>query len=274
MTIDRDDLEWGPEKFKASTEPTKKGRGCLFYGCITAIVLAALMVILIAVSGYFGYQAYIKLVNQYTSPTRMELPKVVMSEQDRKLLREKNVAFKKALDEGEDTEPLVLTGDQLNALLAGEIGVADRVYFVIEGDKLKGQVSLPLDAMGLLGLKGRYFNGKAEFLASLRDGQLVVRADSAEVNGQPLSEQFMTGLRNANLAEDATKDPDNARLLSKLESLQIKDGKVTIKAKPKAERSPAARMKEQPSGETNATPREPQEKAAPPPAEKDEKPGG
>lgn len=270
MSINRDDLEWSSEKFKAGTEPPKKGRGCFFYGCITAIVLAALMMIVIAVSGYFGYQAYIKLVDQYTSPTRMNLPKMEMSEQDRKALRERSEAFKKALDKGEDIEPLVLTGDELNVLLAGETGVADRVYFIIDGDKLKGQVSLPLDAVGLPGLKGRYFNGKAAFLASLRDGQLVVTVDSAEVNGEPLSEQFLTGLRNANLAEDATKDPDNARLLNKLESLQIKDGKVTIKAKPKEGRSPAATKKEQPSEEMKV--KEPEEKVAPPPAEKGEKP--
>ncbi len=125
--------------------------------------------------------------------------------------------------------------------------MADRVYFLIDGDTLKGQVSLPLDKIGLPGLKGRYFNGKATFHASLRDGVLVVTAESGEVNGRPLSEQFLAGIRGKNLAEDATKNPDNAALLAKLESVQVKDGKIIITPKPKGERGPQGAKKGEPS---------------------------
>jgi hypothetical protein len=259
MTTDPGKYPTNPELFEAGAEPPKQGRGCFFYGCITAIVLAVLVVLAFAILGYFGYQAYLKLMNQYTSATPMTLPKVEMSEEDRKALHERVDAFKKALDAGEDTEPLVLTGDELNVLLADQAEVADRVYFVVEGDKLKGQVSLPLEKLGLPGARGRYFNGKATFHASLHDGVLIVKAESAEVNGQPLSEQFMAGLRNANLAENAADDPDNARFLNKLESLQIKDGKVIIKARPKTEPA-AVETKE-------ATKAAPKPEAEPPPPE-------
>jgi hypothetical protein len=254
MSTDRGSFPSEPEPFNAAAEPPKTGHGCFFYGCVTAIVLALVAVLAISISGYFGYQAYLKLVNEYTTPTPVRLPRVEMPEEDRKALHERVDAFKKALDEGEDTEPLVLNGDELNVLLAGDASVADRVYFVVEGDTLKGQVSLPLGELGLPGLSGRYFNGKAAFHASLQDGFLVVRAESAEVNGQPISEQFMASIRNKNLAEDAAKDPENARRLNTLESLRIKDGKVIIEAKPKEERSPEAAKKAEAPGEPSKKP--------------------
>jgi hypothetical protein len=233
-----------PYDADAYAEPPRKEHGCFFYGCIAASVLAMLLLIAMLVGGYLFYQGMVKIINQYTSPTPVELPKVEMPEEDREALHKRFDVFKQAVDKGEETEPLVLSGDELNALLADNAAVAGKVYFLIEGDKLKGQVSLPLNALGLPGVKGRYFNGKATFLANLHEGHLIVMVDSAEVNGQPISEQVMAGLRNKNLAEDAAKDPDNANLLNKLESLEIKDGTITIKARPKEERSPPEKEKE------------------------------
>jgi hypothetical protein len=244
----------------AYAEPPRKEHGCFFYGCIAASVLAILLLIALVVGGYLFYQGMLKIINQYTSPTPVELPKVEMPQEDREALHKRFDAFKEAVDKGEDTAPLVLSGDELNVLLADNAAVAGKVYFIIEGDKLKGQVSLPLDALRLPGVKGRYFNGKATFLASLTEGHLIVMVDSAEVNGQPISDQVMAGLRNKNLAEDVAKDPDNAKLLSKLESLEIKDGKITIKAKPKEERSAEETKAQEPPAEspTKPPPAEPQ----------------
>jgi hypothetical protein len=256
--------------YDAYAEPPKKEHGCFFYGCIAASVLAVLLLIAIVASIYFGYQAYLKFMNQYTSPTPVELPKVEMPQEDREALHKRFDAFKEAVDKGEDTEPLVLSGDELNVLLADNAAVAGKVYFLIEGDKLKGQVSLPLGAFGLPGMAGRYFNGKATFLAALHEGHLIVMVDSAEVNGQPISEQIMAGLRNKNLAEDAAKDPDNAKLLGKLESLEIKDGKITIRAKPKEERSPPEKEKTEekpPAG----SPKEKEPAAEPQPSSEESK---
>jgi hypothetical protein len=259
--------QFSPEQYSAA-EPPREGHGCFFYGCIIAIVLAVLALIALGVGGYLTYRAYLKFVDQYTSATPMTLPKVEMPEEERKALQERFDVFKKAIDEGQDAEPLVLTGDELNVLLANASGVKDRVYFIVEGDKLKGEVSLPLDALGLPGVQGRYFNGKATFLASLKGGQLVVNVDSAELNGQPLSEQIMTGLRTTNLAQDAARQPENAAFLNKLESIEIKDGKITVKARPKENRSSEEPKKEEPKKEesTGAEPAKPAD--TPQPAEK------
>lgn len=280
-----------PEPFNPAAEPPKAGHGCFFYGCITAIVLAVLLLIALGLGSYFGYQAYLRLVNQYTSPTPVTLPKVEIPQEERKALIDRIEAFKKALDEGEETEPLILTGDELNVWIAEKSEMEDRVYFVLEGDKLKGQISFPLGETGLPGVKGRYLNGQATFRASLQDGKLDVRAEAIEVNGKPLSQQLLTSLGSTNLAEDAFKEPENARVLNQLESLQIKDGKLVITAKPVKDRGKASSKEEEPESEPTTKPGveppppaeatkdamppsdKPDEKPAPPPTEPLEKTG-
>ena len=41
-------------------------------------------------------------------------------------------------------------------------------------------------------------------------------------------------MRKQNLAKDAYKDPKNAEMIRKLESLEIKDGKIILKVRAKA----------------------------------------
>ncbi|MHC5542992.1 hypothetical protein ACYOEI_32625, partial [Singulisphaera rosea] len=227
------DVYKSPETFTPEGPPPKAGRGCFFYGCLFSALLSVVAVVGIALVGFFGYRFAMKLVEDNTSTTPKTLPKVQMTEEQRKTLDDRVAAFKKALDDGEDAEPLVLTADELNAVVAEHGKTEGRVYFSIEGEKLNGEVSLPLDE---LGFKGRFFNGKATFRAALEAGRLVVFADSLEVNGRPLPDQFMAGLRNENLAKDVAKDPKNAAVLEKLKTIVIKDGKIVITAKPKDER--------------------------------------
>ena len=249
----RGDLDLTPYQHEATIPPPKQGRGCFFYGCIIALVLAFLMMVAIALSGYFGYRAYLALVQGNTSTAPMVLPKVEMPEEARKDLHTRIDAFKAALDKGEETEPLVLNADELNVLLSEASQTKGRVYVIVDGSNLTGEVSVPLDEVGLPGLKGRYFNGKATFHASFRDGVFILTAQSAEVNGRPLPDQFMASLRTKNLAEDIARDPKNAALLGKLDSIQVKDGKVTIRAKPKADRQPDAPKPDKPADEPAKT---------------------
>ena len=83
-------------------------------------------------------------------------------------------AFRKAVEDGTATEPLVLTSDDLNALIDENDELKGTIYVKIEGDELKGQVSFPLEKLPLPMVKGRYLNGEADLKASLFDGELIV----------------------------------------------------------------------------------------------------
>lgn len=211
-----------------SSEPEKKPRGCFFYGCLTAVCLSLVLLVLVGIGLYSGYRYWTRMVNEYTSTTPMELPHVELPAEQAEALDARVDAFKKSLDTGKDVKPLVLTADEINALIEKNPDFKGRLHVEIPGDKIQGQISLPLTEVGLPGLKGRYLNGKAEFGARLTSGLLFVTLDSLEVNGKPLPDMLQS-IRGQNLAADFAKDPDNARAIEKLESIEVKDGKLYIK---------------------------------------------
>jgi hypothetical protein len=261
MSTDSADFEMTQKPKDPYAEPPRKPRGCLFYGCLIAGILALLTVLMIAAFIFLGIRAYFNVRDHYTSPTPMVLPKLEMSDEERKALRDRIDAFSDALEDGEDAEPLVLTGDELNAFLLEDSELKDRVHFVVEGDQLKGEMSVPLGDTGLPGLKGRYLNGEATFRASLQNGQLVINAESAEINGQRIPDKYMAEFRKANLVEDAMDKPITARILRSLQSIEIKDGKVIITPMPKEVRVRRKKAKEAPKKEEPAE--EPAKSATP-----------
>jgi hypothetical protein len=214
-------------------EPRPKQRGCFFYGCVIASVLAVLLIIALAVGAFFVMRFFSGVVEEWTSPSPMELPKVHASEEERKAVRERIDTFHKQLEQGTAVEPLVLTSDDLNALIEDSPDFKGTIYARVEGDKLKAQISFPLDKLNVRLVRGRYLNGEAELKASLNNGVLIVTLDSLEVNGKRPPENFLRGMRQQNLANDAYKNPKNAEMIRRFESLEIKDGKIILKPRPR-----------------------------------------
>lgn len=209
-------------------------RGCFFYGCVISSVLAVLLIIALAVLAFLAMRFFSGLVEEWTSPAPAELPRIQVSDEEKQSVRERVDAFKKALDEGTAVDPLVLTGDDLNALIEENSDLRGRLFARVEGDKLKAQISLPLEKLKIGMLKGRYLNGEAELKASLSDGILVVTLETLEVNGKPAPERFLGELRKQNLAKDAYDNPKNAEMIRRFESLEIKDGKIILKPRIRA----------------------------------------
>jgi len=226
--------------------PARKKRGCFFYGCLTLVILA----ILLGVAGFFAVRYVLNkvtvLIEQYTDPAPAALPQVEFSPGDYEELQARLAEFQETLDGRKEGLPLTLTATELNALIANHASMKefkDRLHVTIEGDQVKGQVSLPLDRIasmpGLSRLKGRYLNGSAVLRASLENGLLDVHMMSLEVKGMKPPEEVMAQLRSENLAKDVQNRPDVSANLRKLESLEVQDGRVTLKAKAPPATAPA-----------------------------------
>jgi hypothetical protein len=253
-------------------EPPRQ-RGCLFYGCLFSAVFAVLIMVAVGALTYIAFRGFGQIVQQYSSTTPVPLPKTEITEEDRRTLEERVGEFRKALDDGTPTAPLILTSRDLNALIESNPTLRDKIYVTIEEDKIKGQVSLPLEdfAFGpfVKMLTGRFLNGEAELTVSLKDGVLLVLLDSIEINGKRLPEDVIQQLRQQNLTKDAYKDPKNAEQIRKLESIEVKSGKVIITARQgsstKAEPSklpedviaPLGGAKSEPARGEHDTPKEP-----------------
>ncbi len=223
------EIEHAPKFSPEYDDSRPRQRGCFFYGCVIAGVLAVLMIIALAVLAFFAMRFFSGLVEEWTSPVPAELPRVQVSDEERKSVRERVDAFRKALEEGTAADPLVLNSDDLNALIEENPNLRGRLFVRVEGDKLKAQISFPLEKLKIGMLKGRYLNGEAELKAALSDGILVVTLETLEVNGKPPPERFLAELRKQNLAKDAYDNPDNAEMIRRFESLEIKDGTIILK---------------------------------------------
>lgn len=209
------------------TPPPKRRRGCLFYGCLigTVCMLAVLLALLLVFIKAKG------LLNQYTDTKPVALPTVQMTEPQIAEIQQRYKTFSDAVRAGRPASPLSLTADEINVLIEQTPefqALKNKLYVTITNNQLKGEICVPLDQLGRPIFKGRYLNGSGTFSVSLQSGVLWASPQQLEVKGRPLPARYMDRLRHENLAAGANNDPKIASALSQLESIQVKDGKVTI----------------------------------------------
>ena len=228
-----------PPPVTPASEEAKR-RGCFFYGCITVLIVMVLVGIAFFFAVRYGLNKIASIVEQYTETTPMTLPPVQISPTDYEQLDKRVTAFADAVNARKATLPLVLTGGDINALIANNPAwkaLKGKVYVTIEGDQIKGKVSIPMDDLAqvplLSRLKGRYLNGSAAFKAALANGVLVVTLQSLEAKGQSPSPQVMAQLKSVNFAQNSAQDPKTQEMIGRFESIEVKDGKITIKVSAK-----------------------------------------
>ena len=226
------------QPYRDEAPEPRKPRGCFFYGCLSVVVLLLLGTILAGVGGYLAYRSYKNFVAAYTDTKPRELPKIKATPEEQKEVDGRVKSFNEKMEAGEAVEPLVLTADDINVLIALNPELRDRAYVTIDGNKITGEVSVPLDEFDMpawMGLEGRYLNGKATVNVALVNDQLIVTLDGLEVRGQAVPGEVMAQLRTKNLAEQFNKDPKMTEAMRHYESITVEDGKVIIMPRPKAE---------------------------------------
>src|SRR5882724_2413593 len=170
--------------------PPKK-RGCFFYGCLSLIVLSLVLVLV----GYLGYRHVITwLVAEYTDSKPEIIESVEVSPAQLQALQKRVADFKAALDDQKVSQELRLTAEDINALIAndpGEKQFKNKLFVMIDGDRITGKLSWPLDKVWPSKLKGRFLNGVATFKPSLEHGVLLVTLEDLQVKGKPLPAQML-----------------------------------------------------------------------------------
>lgn len=198
--------------------------GCLLGG-VLALGLICLLVLCAGAGTYFWVSDQIE---KYTAEQPVELPVVRYSEEQLEQLEKRIETFVSKIDEGEVPEQdLVLTAEEINALIAKEEDFRGNVFVKIEDGKIVGDVSIPTDPIP--GGKDRYLNASATIEATLEGGVLIVNLADAEVNGEPVPKAILDGISRANLAKDLYKDKEVAEKMRKFESLAIEDDKIVLK---------------------------------------------
>lgn len=210
--------------------PPKK-RGCLFYGFLS-LSLVALLVVLVGILGYlFLKRATGAWVRDFTDTAPAPLEHVEYSRAQTDVLEGKVAAFKQALDGGTNSLELVLTADDVNALISTERELKDKLIVRIDEDQVHGDISMPLSDIGPVKLGGRYLNATVTFKITLAHGALDVRLQNAQVKGKPLPSVLLSELKKNNLALEVQKDPKAAANISKFDSVVITNGTVILRNK-------------------------------------------
>ena len=201
----------------------------MFYGCLTV----ALFFVMACVVGFIAVRWVKNEIATYTDSSPVELPKVQMDDSEYQQLQQRVQIFAQGISDGKPSGSLILTERELNALIgrtAEMKQIASTMYISLTNHQVRAQMSVPLEHIARIA-KNRYFNGEATFNVSLENGVLMVTADQASVHGKSLPEAFMKKLRKENLAKEVYRNAETAATISKLESIEVQDGRVVIKAR-------------------------------------------
>jgi hypothetical protein len=207
------------------------GCGC---GCLGLILI-------LSIGGYF---AYIKIqevaataIAEYTATesVAVEIPQLSQDQIDQSV--EKFSAFQAGLADGTEPVTLVLSGQDINALIQSHPTfkpLADRASVTVEEDRLRSQVSLSLEELDIPipfiaeAVKGKYFNGIATFSVGMTAGRPALYIEGLEVNDAAIPAEFMSEISKQNFLEDAGKDPEFAKLIEMIEDIRIENGELKI----------------------------------------------
>lgn len=217
-------------------------RGCVFYGCVTAAVLAVVAAIVVAIGLALVYRAFNTFVKEYAEDAPAPIPVAEMPAGEVERVEDRLRAFRDAIAAGKAAEPLVLSAEEINALIAQDEDLRGVVAVDFENDEFRGRVSLPLED---LGFPGKFLNGAATFDVRIDNGLLLVTVETLEVRGKPLPEDAMSRLRMENLAKAVNRDPDDAAVIARIERIEVKGGKLVVTPKP----PPPAEAKPEPEAE-------------------------
>ena len=207
--------------------PKRGGFPWLMVGCGCLFALALIIVLL----GVAAYVMIVSAVDTYSDKAPVQLPVSSATPEEFTAIDSRITAFREAVKQGTPVEPLVLTGEDINAIIANDpdwVELKGRVHVSIDGDKVTGQISIPLDK---LRMAGRYFNGSASFSVQLRNGILQLHMESVELKGKPAPEQIMAAWRGQNWAEGVNRDPKFQPAIEGLESIEVKDGQAIFTPK-------------------------------------------
>jgi hypothetical protein len=201
--------------------------GCLLGGCLGIVLLGVLLVVGGGIGAFYFARGQI---NKYTAEAPRVLPKVETSAEEIEAISKRIQDFQDAVEKNGPTDDLVLTADDINALISQSEELKGKVFIKIEDGQIKAEVSFPTDGIPLA--DGRYFNGSVTGKVSLENGELKVHLDDAEVNSEKIPEDFLAPFREENLAEEMNKDPKVKEQLEKFGRIEVVGDRILLKPKP------------------------------------------
>lgn len=214
--------------------PKKKtsGRGCFLYGCLSLVVI----VLLGGLIAYLSLRYFINAnIQRFTATEPQKFEAATLPDAEMKQLQQRLTDFDRALGQTNSPAQLALTGEELNAVLVTEPAAAklkDIVRVRLQGDQVRGEISLPLDEASKLwflgGLAGRHLNANLNLRVTVRNGVLDTQIVSAEVRGVPLPQRVVDEIQRQAPWREWQQSPEVQKLTERLDWLRIEDGQLKL----------------------------------------------
>jgi hypothetical protein len=190
--------------------------------------VATLFSLAIGIVAFFIYQTY-TIGKTITSTTPTEIPVEKPSQEKAEELGQRLVSFQTAITEDKPAE-LVLSAQDLNALIALDPDFAGKVFFQIQEDQVFLKGAIPLN--NVPGLEGRFLNGTIAMNISLKNQKLVITPTKLLLDNPDMpkfvQDIIMDSLKKQNLAEEAAKDPEFQKWLQNIKDIRVAEGKIII----------------------------------------------
>ncbi|MCW5965297.1 MAG: hypothetical protein KIT83_14780 [Bryobacterales bacterium] len=200
----------------------------LLIGCGTLLALAL-------IGGIAAYLLFWTAVDQiahkFTTERPLSMPQVQLSDAEMEALERRVGNFGSAGEGYAADDVLVLSADEINALIQRHSKFkveGSGVVVRIVGNQLEGEISIPAGQLSP-SLEGRFVNGKAVFSVGVVDGRVVAYIQDLRVGDSYIPDAIRESLSRENLLRDAyDKDSDISEALSRISSVEVRNGTVVL----------------------------------------------
>lgn len=201
----------------------RKGRGCLFYGCLTTVV--AVLIALVAI--YFvATRAIRKAVETYGTTAPLSIPVAEISPDQYREVEQRILTFRDSILKGENPEPLVLSSRDINALIQYDKAFRGITgYVTFENSKLAVRGSVPLEPFGY---KGMYLSGTARLRVGVTADAPEVKLDELSIGEQRLPAELMDQLRSQNFAANAAEQYGGKAFWKRIDRIEVLEDSMLL----------------------------------------------
>jgi hypothetical protein len=210
--------------------PPPKRLGCFARGCLILLAFGTVLAIACAVGVYWGSRHYSAVVRgmywlrgtHAISRKTMSVPQYQTSEVRIAAIRERWQSFEAAVRAGQPAR-IELTADDINDLIAGDARLRGRIFASIVGNRLRLEVSMPLDEFS--SWRGYYFNGDIKIQLARPESFTHPRMTNITINNQPLPAGVLTWKYRAERLQDYLSDITEPWNVT---TVEIRDDKVIL----------------------------------------------
>jgi hypothetical protein len=213
--------------------PPQRGMGCFAKGCLILLVFAFLLIMACCAGVYWGYRHHSALLRgafwakrtHVIAEAPQDIPTYQAPSEEIAATKERWRNFEATIDRHEPAE-IELTANDLNGLIANNKDLRGRAFVSIEGNRLRFQLSVPLQQY--IRQKGYYVNADVSIQF---DGTQAVnhpRLSAITINGESLPSDLLDWKYKSRPLENYLSEFHDTYNVG---TIEVRDGKAILRSR-------------------------------------------